>query len=272
MTTQNYREFTNELFGMVRALKDGEKVLFCAKDVADALGYEKSRNAISRHCRYALKRGVTTNSANRYDSFERETEMLFIPEGDVYRLIIRSKLPDAEKFERWLFDEVLPELRRNGGYVLDCRVFVDKLIPDADTATKEAFVGSLEALRGQSEVIAEQNEIIGSQKDAVEFAEHVSVEKAAMEIGDFAKFLHDREKLDIGRTRLFKWLREHKYLNLYNMPYQRSLQEGWFKVSRRTRRNVYGDYEPYTVTMVTGKGQIYLTKKLLEAAAAGKGR
>lgn len=104
--------FTNPDFGEVRTLEENGEVLFCASDVAKALGYAKSRNAITAHCRYALKRGVPHPQAEN-----KEIEMTFIPEGDVYRLIVRSKLPSAEQFERWVFDEVLPSIRKHGAYM-----------------------------------------------------------------------------------------------------------------------------------------------------------
>lgn len=104
--------FTNPDFGKVRTLEENGTVLFCASDVAEALGYAKSRNAITAHCRYALKRGVPHPQAEN-----KEIEMTFIPEGDVYRLIARSKLPSAEQFERWVFDEVLPSIRKHGAYM-----------------------------------------------------------------------------------------------------------------------------------------------------------
>ena len=101
--------FNNPDFGEVRTLEENGEVLFCGSDVAVALGYAKPRNAIGTHCKGALKRGILTAGGNQ--------EMTFIPEGDVYRLIARSKIPGAEQFERWVFDEVLPSIRKNGGYI-----------------------------------------------------------------------------------------------------------------------------------------------------------
>lgn len=106
------RIFENEQFGKVRIIEEDGKYLFCALDIAAALGYAKARNAISTHCRYALKQGVP-----HPQSPDRKINMIFIPEGDVYRLITHSKLPAAEQFERWVFDEVLPSIRKTGGYI-----------------------------------------------------------------------------------------------------------------------------------------------------------
>lgn len=106
--------FSSQEFGSVRIIEEDGKYLFCGIDVASALGYSKPRNAITAHCRYALKRGVPHPQAP-----DKLMEMFFIPEGDVYRLIVQSKLPSAERFESWVFDEVLPTIRKHGAYVSD---------------------------------------------------------------------------------------------------------------------------------------------------------
>ena len=100
--------FNNSAFGEIRIIMEDGKPLFCGSDVAKALGYAKPQNAISLHCKGALKRGTHTNGGNQ--------TMLYIPEGDLYRLIAHSQLPDAERFESWVFDEVLPTLRQTGSY------------------------------------------------------------------------------------------------------------------------------------------------------------
>ena len=101
--------FKNEQFGEVRTILEGEKVLFCAADVAKALGYTNPNKAVNDHCRAITKR--STPISGKVQSIN------FIPEGDVYRLIIRSNLPAAEKFELWVFDEVIPTIRKTGGYI-----------------------------------------------------------------------------------------------------------------------------------------------------------
>ena len=97
--------FKNPEFGSIRVIEENGKYLFCGTDVAAALGYSNSRDAIIRHCRYVVKR-----DAPHPQSPDRKISMTFIPEGDLYRLIVHSKLPSAEQFEQWVFDEVLPIL------------------------------------------------------------------------------------------------------------------------------------------------------------------
>lgn len=101
--------FKNEQFGEVRTILKGETLLFCGSDVARALGYSRPNEAVARHAKGTLKQRILTKGG--------EQEMLFITEGDVYRLIVRSKLPAAERFEHWLFDEVVPTIRRTGAYM-----------------------------------------------------------------------------------------------------------------------------------------------------------
>ena len=104
--------FNNPEFGEIRTIEEDGKVLFCGSDVAKALGYAKPQNAIDRHCKGALKRGIP-----HPQSPDKTIEMNFIPEGDIYRLAAKSELPGAERFESCIFDEVLPSIRRNGGYI-----------------------------------------------------------------------------------------------------------------------------------------------------------
>ena len=106
--------FTNAAFGKVRILYENGKPLFCGADVCKALGYSNQWDALKRHCRYLVKREVPNPQ-----SASKKVTMNFLPEGDLYRLITHSKLPSAEKFERWVFDEVLPTLRQTGQYGAD---------------------------------------------------------------------------------------------------------------------------------------------------------
>lgn len=102
--------FNNTEFGQVRTIVNGNKILFCASDIAKALGYARPADAITTHCK-----GVVILPTPSKGGVQQTK---FIPEGDIYRLIIKSKLPSAEKFESWVFDEVLPSIRKTGSYSL----------------------------------------------------------------------------------------------------------------------------------------------------------
>ena len=110
--------FENQEFGSIRLLQEAGKTFFCASDVAKALGYVNPYAAVKRHCRGPLtKREGVVQKVNQYgDAGEQVVEISFITEGDVYRLIVHSKLPSAERFEHWVFDEVLPSIRKHGVY------------------------------------------------------------------------------------------------------------------------------------------------------------
>lgn len=110
--------FNNPEFGDVRTLTINGEPWFVGSDIAKALGYAKPQNAITTHCRHALKRGIGVRTGNKADGTPsiQNIEMLIIPEGDMYRLISKSKLKSAERFEEWVFDEVLPSIRKTGAY------------------------------------------------------------------------------------------------------------------------------------------------------------
>lgn len=104
--------FKNEKFGTVRTITENGRTLFCAKDIANALGYKDTTNAIKQHCRWVVKRHLP-----HPQSPDKTIEMTFIPEGDIYRLAAKSQIPGADEFERWIFDEVLVSVNHTGGYL-----------------------------------------------------------------------------------------------------------------------------------------------------------
>lgn len=114
--TNEIEIFENEEFGKIRTTEIDDKVLFCGSDVAKALGYSNTRDALSRHCKDVVKCDTLTNGGVQ--------SLGFISEGDVYRLIMHSKLPSAEKFEYWVFDNVLPTIRKTGGYIANSELMV----------------------------------------------------------------------------------------------------------------------------------------------------
>lgn len=240
--------FENEMFGTVRTIKENNKVLFCGSDVAKALDYTNPRKAILDHCRCVTKRDIP-----HPQSKDKMMEMSFIPESDVYRLIVQSKLPSADKFERWIFDDVLPTIRQTGGYVANEDLFINTYLPHADENTKTLFKLNLQT-------ITQLNNIIDKQKPLVDFAETVSSTKDIIDIGKMAKLLND-ENIPIGRNKLFEWLRTNKILMKNNTPYQKYIDGGYFKIRESTKETAYGS-KIFVTTYVTGKGQIYIIEKL----------
>ena len=138
-TMNELQIFNNHQFGEMRTIEEGDKIFFCGADVAKALGYTNSSKALTDHCRCVTKRYIPHPQAP-----DKEIEMSFIPEGDVYRLITHSKLPTAEKFESWVFDEVLPTIRKHGAYLTP--EALERAMNDPDFT-----IGLLTALKGERE-------------------------------------------------------------------------------------------------------------------------
>ena len=135
--------FQNSEFGSLGVLEINGKPHFPATACAKILGYAKPHNAIAQHCRYSLKQGVP-----HPQNPGKNVEMNFISEGDLYRLIVPSKLPAAERFERWVFDEVLPSIRQTGGYGNMAEAL--KQVTDTFTAAMSSVLDRLDRLEAQS--------------------------------------------------------------------------------------------------------------------------
>lgn len=151
--------FNNEEFGQVRTIEINGVPYFVANDVAKALGYKRPADAIYTHCKGSVKHRHLTPGGMQ--------ELKIIPEGDLYRLIAHSKLESAERFESWLYDEVLPTIRKTGGYVNNDDIFINTYLPFADDTTKALFKTTLTTVRKQNEVIASQNKQIETQKQEI---------------------------------------------------------------------------------------------------------
>lgn len=244
--------FKNEEFGKIRTVEKNDVVYFAGSDVAKALGYAIPHKAVQTHCKGVLKWNIPTDSGNQ--------DVLFITEGDVYRLIMKSKLPSAERFESWVMDEVLPSIRKNGGY-----------IAGQETMTDDELLAK--ALMVANNKIAERDRIIEHQKAKIEydrpktiFADAVATSNTSILVGDLAKIIC-QNGVQIGQKRLFAWLRDNGYLmksgSSYNMPIQRYVQQGLFEVKERSIQNPDGSVRITITPKVTGKGQLYFVNKFL---------
>lgn len=230
----------------VRVHVEGEHVEYCAKDIAAALGYKDTINAIKRHCKGVVKRHPLETAGGMQ-------EAAFIGEGDVYRLIASSKLPAAVEFEHWLFDEVLPSIRKHGGYMMG-----------QEHMTPEQMVAA--SMRWLESRIAEQQKQLDAQAPKVLFADTVSGARNSITVGVLAKLLKQKGAADMGQNRLFAKLREDGYLckqrgENWNMPTQYAMERGLFNVKERTVANPDGSVRVTRTTMVTGRGQLYFVNK-----------
>ena len=241
--------FENEEFGSLRILKeDNGRIMFCGKDVASALGYSNTKDAIRRHCRWGVKHDLP-----HPQSPSKTIKMIFIPEGDVYRLVAHSKLPRAAEFESWIFDKILPQINQTGGYVANEDMFIDNYLPFLDEPYQNLF-------RLQMMAINQLNERIRHDEPLVEFAEQVSDTTNLIDMNAMAK-LAIEENIPIGRNRLFCWLRKNQILMSDNLPYQRYIDRGYFVV-KESVFDTGSMTKTYQQTYVTGKGQAYIIGRL----------
>lgn len=203
--------FKNDKFGEIRTLEIDGKPYFVASDIAKALGYAKPNNAISMHCRSTLKQGIATKQGNL-------SEMTLIPEGDVYRLIMKSKLPSAEKFESWVFDEVLPTIRKTGDYINNVDLMVNTYFSDIPDEQKSLVKGLLVNIeQKQKKIISLTNENNLLTQKNLEWADRPLINSLirayASSIGDFGKAWNNFKKELLYKHGINLNLRITNYLN-----------------------------------------------------------
>lgn len=236
--------FNNEEFGEIRTVVVNGEPMFCLVDICKAL---EIKNA--------------TDVAKRLDEDERtrlnlgrQGETNFITESGLYAVILRSDKPNAKKFRKWVTSEVLPSIRKNGGYING-----QETLSDDELMAKALMVAQNK--------IAERDKVIERMKPKEIFADAVSTSKTSILVGDLAKLIC-QNGYKIGQKRLFDWLRENGYLikngTSRNMPSQRYLEQGLFEIKESNIQNPDGSVRITKTTKVTGKGQIYFVNKFLE--------
>lgn len=246
-------------FGQVRkVLVDGEWY-YVAKDVAKALGYSDTVNAIKQHCQWVVKHHLP-----HPQSPSKTLQVSVIPKGDVLRLISQSHLPAAQEFNHWLFDDVAVQVVDNGMYMSP--EALDKLFTSPQFVTKLFTEWNSErSLRIENQVEKERLQA-QVQRDAhkVKFADDVAAAPNDIPVGDLAKLMR-QNGLDIGRARLFETLRNDDWLlktgQSRNMPSQRSMAHGLMRVSERVCSCGPKAQQTYFVPMVTGKGQVFFLNR-----------
>ncbi len=254
---QKMQMFASPEFGQLRTLTENGEVLFCGNDVAKALGYSNPRKALVDHCRCVTKRYTPHPQAAN-----KQIEMLFIPEPDLYRLIFGSKLPTAEKFTDWVTKEILPSIRKGGVYMTD--EALEAAILNPDTIIKLAM--ELKAERNMRQDLELQ---IMADAPKVQLAEAIVTSPDSILIGDLAKILY-QNGVDIGQNRLFSWLRLNGYLcrrrgESYNLPTQKAMEMGLFEVKETTVIHNSGLTKVMKTPKVTGLGQQYFVNLFLGA-------
>lgn len=247
--------FHSEEFGEIRTADVDGKIFFCGNDVAKGLGYTNPNKAIKDHCRAITKRYSPISG--------KMQEINFIPESDVYRLIVSSKLPTAERFEKWVFEDVLPSIRKHGGYLT--AEMRDQVLSDPDTLIRLAT--ELKAERAEKLRLQSENE---QNAPKVLFAEAVSKSQTDILVGEMAKILC-QNGMDVGQNRFFKILRRDGYLmkergTQKNIPTQRSIQAGLMRVKETAIQHADGRTTVNITPLVTAKGQMHFIQRYIQTA------
>ena len=236
--------FNNPEFGAVRAVEVDGEPWFVGKDVAQALGYNDTDQALRKHVDDEDK------LTRRFDWSGQGRSMTTINESGLYSLVLSSKLPGAKKFKRWVTSEVLPTIRKTGGYQLP-----------------KDYPSALRALADTTEKLLAAETENEANKPKVLFADAVSTAKTSILVGELAKLLK-QNGVDIGQNRLFGWLRENGFLirrngTDFNMPTQKSMDLGLFEIKETVVSHADGHTSVNKTPKVTGKGQQYFVQRFL---------
>lgn len=244
--------FKNPAFGEIRTLTIHNEPWFIGKDVAEVLGYQNTKKALADHIDPDDKLqgdGVTIR-----DPMGREQHPTIINESGLYSLILSSKLSSAKVFKRWVTGEVLPAIRKNGGYIAGQENMTDQEI-------------LARALMVAQKTIESKNKQIAEMQPKALFADSVAASSNTVLVGELAKILR-QNGVEIGEKRLFAWLRENGYLirrkgSDYNMPTQKSVDLGIFRIKETVINHSDGHTSVSRTPKVTGKGQQYFISKFL---------
>lgn len=231
-------------------LIDGEPY-FVGKDVAVILGYKNGSREVNNHTESEdrLKYQISTAGQMR--------EQIIINESGLYSLILSSKLPTAKKFKHWVTSEVLPAIRKHGAYMTDEKAF--------DVVNNKNGLADL--LQQAADQLKQKDIQIAEMKPKALFADSVATSNSTILVGELAKILRGNG-IEIGQNRLFDWLRKNGYLiskkgSSYNLPTQKSMNLGLFKIKETTINHSNGSVSISKTAKVTGKGQQYFINKFL---------
>lgn len=239
--------FSNSEFGEIRTITKDNETYFVGKDVAKALGFANPRDAIATHV-FDEDKGVDT-----IDTLGGKQSMTVINESGVYALVFGSRLESAKRFKHWVTSEVLPSIRKNGGYIAG-----QETMSDDELMAKALMVAQNK--------ITERDKQIERMKPKEIFADAVSASETSILVGDLAKLI-SQNGYKIGQKRLFEWLRTNNFLikcgSSRNMPQQKYVEQGLFEVKESNLQNPDGSVRITRTTKVTGKGQVYFVNKFL---------
>lgn len=277
---ESIKIFENAQFGQIRtSLTESGEPLFCLVDVCKALGLTNPRQVKTT----LSARGVITNDTPTYNQHGALVmqQMNFITEPNLYKCIFQSRKKEAEQFQDWVCGEVLPSIRKSGGYmvarqdetpeqIMARALMVAKDTIDRQQAALKQSENKNYLLQCQNDALTSMNE--GQQRHikalmpGATFAKAVETSEHSILVGELARIIK-QNGVEIGQNRLFQWLRDKGYLckkgEMYNQPTQKALQMGLFELKKTVITKPNGDSLVTTTTKVTGKGQIYFVNKFL---------
>lgn len=247
--------FNNPQFGEIRATSnENNEPLFCLADLCAALGISNHRNVKARLDEDDVRLMDTT------DNLGRTQQTIFVTESGMYDVILRSDSEKAKPFRKWVTSEVLPSIRKTGGYI------AAKVDDTPEMIMARAILVAQDTIKKQSLRIEEQKRKIAEDAPKVLYADSTAASKTSCLVGEMAKIL-TQNGYEIGQDRLFKKLREEGYLGTkgeyYNVPNQRYQKMGLFEVKKSIINNPDGSTFQKSTTKITGKGQIYFVNKFL---------
>lgn len=254
--------FNSERFGKMRAMEINGEPWFVGKDVAAILGYRDTSDALKKHVDEEDK-GV-----GELPTPGGMQKVITINESGLYSLILRSNLPEAKQFKRWVTSEVLPSIRKNGGYIMGQEQLTDaEILARAVLVAQNTIKQREERIKALEDNAVQLEARIEADAPRVRFAESVEASDTSILIGQLAKQFR-QNGFDIGQNRLFQMLRDDGYLckaggKRENLPTQRAMDMGLFQIKERTHNNPDGSVMITRTTLVTGKGQVYFTNKYL---------
>lgn len=245
--------FENSEFGTLRGVEINGESWLVGKDVAERLGYERGSKAVVDHVDEEDRMMVDGETQSQFGIELGQRGGWLINESGLYSLVLGSKLPTAKKFKRWVTSEVLPAIRKHGGYLTAEKVEEALLNPDVLIRLATELKDEREQRKALEGQIAEDKPYTG-------FGRAIAASSDAILVREFAK-LANNAGIPIGQNRLYRWLRANSYLMQDNKPYQRYVDNGWFALRESTVTTIKGDLLR-TTTLITGKGQMALLARL----------
>lgn len=260
--------FKNDRFGEVRVAGTSEKPMFCLTDICRVLEIKNVSD-----CKSRLDQGgivlTDTPTKNQYGA-EVVQQLVYINEKNLYKVIMRSDKPQAEPFQDWVCGEVLPSIRKSGGYISAKEDETpDVIMARAILVAQETISRQKRQIEEARKQIEQKDEKIAQDAPKVLFADAVATSRRSCLIAEMAKILQ-QNGVNIGQNRLFEWMRKNGYLcskgQYYNQPTQRAQAMGLFEIKQTTINKPDGSILVSTTTKVTGRGQIYFLNKFIKTA------